>query len=222
MRRISWIGIAILVLGVLLLAQNFVTLPFVIDFSIILPVLLLIFAVSSMVDSRRVSVFGTLLSLVAIYWLAGELGIKLPSLWGVLLPLLLIAAGFSILLPAASYRGRMQGGPSDFVSTAIFSGEDRTVGGDVFTNGTITAIFGGSDLRLLGFREFAPQASLYFTVLFGGCDVYIPRTVRVERAGLTCLFGGMDIKGHPFEDAQQTLVLHGIVMFGGLDINYLD
>lgn len=222
MRRVSWIGIAILVFGCLLLVQNFTILPFELDFSIILPILLLVFSISGMADARRINAFGVLLSFIAIYWLLRELGFMLPSLWGLLLPLLLIAAGVSILLPAATYRGRMQDGRSDFTSTSFFSGDERTLGGEEFTSGTITAIFGGSNLRLLGYQHFAPNASLYFTVLFGGSELYVPRNVRVERGSLTCLFGGMDIKGAPFPDADQTLVLHGIVLFGGVDISYLD
>lgn len=222
MRKISWLGIAILLLGCLLLIQNLNLLPFDLDFGIILPALLMVFAVSSMVDSRRISVFGVLLSFVSVYWLLYELGVNVPHIRGLLMPLLLIAIGASILLPALTHRNSMRNNVSDFSSFSFFGGDDRTLGGDVFTGGSVTSIFGGSNLRLLGYQHFAPNASLYFTILFGGSDIYVPRNIRVERGNLVCMFGGMEIKGTPFPDADQTLTLNGLVMFGGLDIYYLD
>lgn len=226
MRKISWAGIAILVLGVFLLLSNLNLLPYYIGFNMIWPLLLFLFSVSSMADARRITLIGSIGAAGAIYWGLYQLRMVPALRWDLVWPAILILIGVNILVPALWMRNRRisttHEGADSFSSTAIFSGDERILGGDVFGSGDVTAIFGGCDLTLSDYRAFAPRSNIQVTVLFGGAELRIPRSVRVHRQGLTCLFGGLDIKGSHNPDATDILYLSGTVLFGGLEIRYIN
>ena len=105
-------------------------------------------------------------------------------------------------------------------SNSIFGGDTRQLSGQEFTGANITTAFGGCELDFTGFEDARDGSRIHFTVAFGGAEIFVPTSWKIERQGLTCVFGGIDIKGNPSPDAVKTVELSGICAFGGIDVIY--
>jgi hypothetical protein len=87
----------------------------------------------------------------------------------------------------------------------------------------VEAVFGGLELDLSGAAITTPdrRAVLEANAVFGGIEIRIPRTWRVERES-AAVFGGFDDKTVPprpepgFEPP--TLVIRGSAVFGGIEV----
>lgn len=105
---------------------------------------------------------------------------------------------------------------------AIFGGGQRIVYSDNFKGGSITAIFGGSEINLHNCKLADGVNTIDILALFGGAEIRVPRDWHVV-INATPIFGGFSNKiirdpAAPV-DTTKTLVIKGLAMFGGIEVN---
>lgn len=99
---------------------------------------------------------------------------------------------------------------------AIFSGNRIRVT-DTFTGASLNAVFGGltldlRDARIVGNVEISAQA------IFGGIDIYVPTGVNVKVNNVP-VFGGVSNKTvNSYNPEGPTIYMNSTCMFGGIDI----
>jgi predicted membrane protein len=158
---------------------------------------------------------------------------------GIIWPLVLIAFGATMLvgrtgLPAlpewwktAQCTGGAKSGQSFFgnrlMEQVIFGGAERRVESQNFEGGKVEAVFGGMELDLSGAAITSPdrRAILEVNAVFGGIEIRVPRTWRVEKKG-SAVFGGFDDRTFPPRPEPgvepPTLVIRGAAVFGGIEV----
>ncbi|TJX15892.1 hypothetical protein E9840_01685 [Tissierella creatinini] len=100
----------------------------------------------------------------------------------------------------------------------IFSGNGAINQSSSFKGGKVTAILGGIDLDLRQAQLKDNNAFLDVTALFGGVEIKVPDTWRVEMKG-TPIFGGIENQTRPNPDlSAPVLKINATAMFGGVDI----
>ena len=102
---------------------------------------------------------------------------------------------------------------------AIFSGGDKVVSTPDFKGGTLTAMFGGSNIDLTTSNINSTPAVVDVFFMFGGSKIRIPQDWRVEFK-VTSLFGGLSDKRLFIEnpDGQKKLIIKGLIVFGGSEV----
>jgi hypothetical protein len=92
-----------------------------------------------------------------------------------------------------------------------------------FEGGKVEAVFGGIDLDLTGATITTPdrRAVLRADAVFGGIEITVPRTWRIERIG-SAVFGSFEDKTIPPRPEPgvepPTLVIRGDAVFGAVVI----
>lgn len=226
--RRSIIAILLIVAGGLLMLQTFD----VIDFSLshyIFNWKTLLIAIGLVIlgsNQHRTSGY-VLIGLGLVFWLPSITGINI-SLSQVFWPALLIGVGLVII----SRRGRhnkydtSSTDPDGTVRTdyvddiSILGGGMKRFSSKNFKGGTLTAIFGGSEIDLTA-AEISPDGSVLdvFT-MFGGTKLIVPGNWQVK-SDVVSLFGGFNDKRHikPELEVDDRLVLiKGFVIFGGVEV----
>lgn len=103
--------------------------------------------------------------------------------------------------------------------TAIFSGGDKIVSTKSFKGGTLTAMFGGSniDLTTADIQEGTPVIDVFY--MFGGSKIRVPQNWHVELR-VTNLFGAISDKRIITENSapDKKLIIKGLIIFGGSEI----
>jgi len=147
-----------------------------------------------------------------------------PHWW----PLMIVLLGVYLLtrgnfgrLNSSIHYDTMNNSP-DFIEIAtVFGGGNKFVDSQNFRGGSVTAIFGGSEINMLSAKLAEGQNVLDVTCIFGGCSIQIPSdwNIRIEA---TPIFGGISDKRFKdpnfTPDANRVLVIKGVMMFGGIDI----
>lgn len=139
------------------------------------------------------------------------------NVWTYMWPLIIIAIGLSILFNRKGIH--MKGDESSDVRIFVaFSGQERRVTSSQFAHSEVTALFGGAvlDLRNAGIQD---GATVQVFAAFGGVDILVPRSCKVDVSGLP-LFGGWDDKTTPDASATNTLHIRGTVLFGGVGVKH--
>jgi hypothetical protein len=126
--------------------------------------------------------------------------------------LLAAAALFKRVLPS---QGDAE---SDEVAlVAIMGGVELESHARAFRGGSMLAWFGGiaTDLRQ---AELAPNARLTIGALFGGVDVKVPPTWRIESTGRAFAGGVSDDVPVPDDPEAPTIVIESTAVLGGVSI----
>ncbi len=138
-------------------------------------------------------------------------------------PALFIIAGLVILtnarwLKSASWKNKASSSADTIDITNIFGGGERSVYSDNFQGGSVTAIFGGSEIDFTRAKLAQGTNELEVTWIFGGGSLIVPSdwNVIIE---VTPILGGFSdsrkiIHNNPI-DLSRTLVIRGTVIFGG-------
>jgi hypothetical protein len=186
------------------------------------PLVIIVPGVLQLTANPRAWLGPSIVTLIGVALLIGELGLVRGSVFDLLWPLVLIGIGASILLNRAGRVAR--GGESeDSVDRFVaFAGQEVVNHSTHFHGGSLNAMFGGIDLDLRE-AELAPEgANLDAFAAFGGVSVRVPKGWRVNVTGLP-LFGGLDNKtlqnGHLPEDAPR-LNVNATALFGGVEVKY--
>jgi len=153
-------------------------------------------------------------------------------------PLLLIYLGVIILISrgrermcrwppdrfgAGSYTRESSYSENKLMESVVFSGSERRVESQNFEGGKVEAVFGGIELDLSGAAITLPERRVVLeaNAVFGGIEIRIPRTWRVERQS-EAVFGGFSDKSVPPRPEPgfdpPTLVIRGSAVFGGIEV----
>jgi len=234
-------GLIILVVGVLFLVNNFHWLPPQVGYYLFSWKTLLIgIGVLNLLLSRN-RVTGFILITVGVAFWAPQI-FHLPIPVGRLIwPMAIIAVGLFLLVNrreegrgngffgghrsadenAADGKAFVQ---EDFIDdVAIFGGGDRVVTSKNFRGGKLTAIFGGSAIRMHRASMAPGKHYLEVFYMFGGSEIVVPAD-WVIRVDVVSIFGGFSDKRYVRKPEEITdenhpvLVIKGLVIFGGGEI----
>jgi len=147
--------------------------------------------------------------------------------WVDLWPLVIIAAGLMIIWGSIESRRVRAASPGDTHNTmnvaAIFGGIERRITAHDFRGGTVSCVFGGAELDFRDAEMEGEEAVLEVNAVFGGAEIRVPESWRVEVRGQT-LFGGYSdsTRGSaavdPNAPKRKTLILTGTTLFGGVEV----
>jgi predicted membrane protein len=226
-----WLGAGIILLGLLVLANNFDILSYdirryVFRWEVILILLGLVFIARR--EKRSTGII--LLFIGGAFYLKNILGYHF-NFWEIFWPVILILAGLMIIFRHQLDRGRgknsILSGEHVIDEIALFGGGDRIVTSQEFQGGKVTAIFGGLNYNMLKAKLAPGENYIDVFCLFGGMKLIVPEgwTVKIR---VMSLFGGFSDK-HRFKvpesnsDQGSQLVIKGTVIFGGGEIkSYFD
>jgi len=226
-----WFGAGAILMGLLLLANNFGVLDYEIRRYIFRWEVILIFLGIVFISSKGNKSTGIILLIVgSVFYLRDFLHFHL-NFWQIFWPSLLILAGLMIIFRHKLDKewGKNFLSTSDHVidEIAVFGGGDRIVTSQRFEGGKVTAIFGGLNFNMLKAKLAPGENYVDVFCLFGGMKLIIPEE-WVVKIRVTSLFGGFSDK-HRFRtietntDSGAQLIIKGTVIFGGGEIkSYFD
>ena len=221
--RSALIGIIFLIVGVVLILNNLNQLPNDFDryffqwenIMIAVGVVLVLTRQNDIVGYAIIGI-GVILSLD--HWFG--IDVDLWKLW----PVVFVVAGVYIIRRNATAKPFDPGENSfsrDVIDdTAIFGGGDRVYTTQNLKGGTLTAIFGGSniDLTTCDLADGDNVIDVFF--MFGGSKIRVPQDWDVHVA-VTGIFGAMSDKRtliDPNKNRDKTLYIKGIALFGGAEL----
>ena len=218
-----WLGGILILLGVLFLLDNYNVLSFTIpDYLFQWQVILIIIGLILLASKNTSS--GLTLVIIGLIFL-------FPDFW----PLLLIGLGIYFLMNQDHQRSKEFNhfkGESDFDDTedtpgdyidemSLFGGGTKNISSENFKGGKITAIFGGTEIRLNRCKLADGENVIDIVALFGGATLVVPQDWYVI-VKLVPLFGGFSDKRvkdpHMVYGNDKVLVVKGVVLFGGGEI----
>lgn len=144
--------------------------------------------------------------------------------------LILIIVGVVMIINHGKFRGHRRynrtsadsNDTNDFLNEiAFFGGGDKIITSQNFQGGSLTTIFGGSDLNLTHAKLATGVNEINVFTMFGGWGLIVPSewNVKIE---VFSVFGGVTdkriMRPDTVRDNTRTLVIKGFVMFGGGDI----
>ena len=144
------------------------------------PLVIIAFGVSSLRKGNMNT--GIVLSAIGIIFLASN--VFDINVWGVIWPFAIIYFGLTMLKkPTNSFNRASTSSENELDITAIFWGSEQKVTSTSFIGGQITAIFGGAKVDLREITVASNGATLDVTSIFGGVEIMVPDTIRIEVTG---------------------------------------
>lgn len=148
-------------------------------------------------------------------WLLDAVDVVEDSPWSFALPVAVAVLGVSILLASTG-----RGDDADRLRLFVFFwGGDRRSLSQQFRSASLTAVFGGIDLDLRA-AGVQGRARVDIFTMFGGVEIKVPPTWRVQLVTLP-VFGGTDDKTvAPLDPAAPVLEVHAVTIFGGATLKH--
>ena len=116
-------------------------------------------------------------------------------------------------------RGTFLPEANDLDTALIFDGGEYTSTAPSFTGGELLTWYGGGRLDLRGATLAADGADLRIRAIFGGVQIIVPPTWRIESES-TSIFGGVaDQTDAPEDPAAPVLRVNTMAIFGGVAIS---
>ena len=215
-----WIGLALVILGVIFLSDTFHIIRFGRLISSWWPLILIIVGVTKL--SCKDSKGGWTLIIVGIILQLTTLHIVSWHFIGRLWPVILIIIGIGILLKRSSSGGCCG---KDFTEStedmlefdAIFSGTEKQITSQKFRGGEISAIFGSIKLDLRNAGIAPDGCTLTADAIFGSIEIYVSPDVTVHLKGSQIL-GRFDNHTNSVEGGP-TITIKGDAIFGSVRIS---
>lgn len=218
----AWLGIVLLIVGIVYLVDNLNLIPFYIPYYFFSwEMLFIVIGFAMLITGKRAGfvflIIGGFFILPDILYIPGW---YMRNWW----PLILIIIGVYLLMRKGQigrFRRDDEASDNDSMDDVnIFGGGDRVITAQNFRGGKTTTIFGGSDINLQNAKLSTGHNVIDIFTLFGGVDFRIPSdwTIKVD---VFSIFGGFSDKRGKVEasDApEKTLHLKGFIMFGGGEI----
>lgn len=241
-------GVIILVAGLLFMLNNFDVLPHGVRHYIFSwkTLLIAIGTLNLLFSHNRTGGF-IMLTVGLVFWIPDIIHIPIHMgrfIW----PMAIIAVGIFLLFNSSEskygerfwkkrigernkYKDENQSSEqSDFSQdddyvddVAIFGGGSRVITSKNFKGGKLTAIFGGSEIRMHHAKLAPGKQVLDIFFVFGGSEIIVPADwlVKVETVSIFGGFGDKRYVGKPKETTEGTdsvLVIKGLVLFGGAEL----
>lgn len=194
------------------------------------PGIMFIIGLFLVINSRR-TIFGG--SLMAVGVFLGILRVY-NFHYGIeiMFPIVMIFLGLNIIfkkrnfkVPGETYfkQNRKVYNEDQLEDVSIFGGGVKTFNSDNFQGGSVTAIFGGSEIDLSSCKLAPGEQVIDLVVLFGGVEIIVPYDWKIQ-VEVTPLFGGFSnkYKRDPKMILNQDGILRikGTVVFGGGEIKF--
>ena len=215
-----WIGLALVILGVIFLGDTFHIIRFGHLISSWWPLILIIVGITKLSGkdpkgSWTLIIVGIILQLTTLHIVSWHF-------IGRLLPVILIIIGIGILLKSSYSRGSCS---EDFTEStedtlefdAIFSGTEKQVTSQKFRGGEISAIFGSIKLDLRSARIVPEGCTLTADSIFGSIEIYVSPDVTVNLKGSQIL-GRFENRANSIEGGP-TMTIKGDAIFGNIRIS---
>lgn len=224
--RRLWLGIGIILVGMMFLANNFGILDYelrryIFRWEVVLMFIGLVFLFGQ--GKRSTGII--LLVIGGTFYLRDFFHLDF-NFWQIFWPGILIFAGLMIIFRHQFDRGpgasNLITGENVIDEVAVFGGGDRVVSSQQFQGGKVTTIFGGLNYNMLKAKLAPGENCIDVFCLFGGMKLIVPEgwTVKIR---VMSLFGGFSDK-HRYKlpetstDPSSQLVIRGTVIFGGGEI----
>lgn len=225
-----WIGGVLIVLGIIVLLNNFAVTE--IDLGNIVrtywPLLLLLWGANILAArgrSRGNLISGGVLLVVGLVLLGRNMGFldfDMADFWKIFWPVVLILAGISLV------KGPLSKGKNNI---AFLGGVDRTKGKWKLESANYWAFLGGIDLDLRRAEIEEKEYLLSCTAVMGGIDIIVPPNLTVVCDG-TAILGGVEFMGEGSggiigsssfrqegrEDGGALVIIYGRAFMGGVEV----
>ncbi len=222
------VGIILILFGLLFLFHTLDLISFEITHTIFsFPFFLSIVGILILINSSK-KILGGILSGVGIFFLLPRIFPEINYGPNLVLPVLLISLGIYVIFKhtqrkSDKYKQYIEEKiDKDMIEdVAIFGGGNKVVNSDNFKGGSITAIFGGSEIDLSNCKLAEGMNVIDIVAIFGGTTIIVPKEWNIQ-LNVTPLFGGFSNKSHKIPnleiDRSKTLVIKGVAIFGGGEI----
>lgn len=185
------------------------------------PAIFILFGVIAIMNNPASFVSGGILIAIGAILLIATLDILDVSVWQLLIPLVLIAIGFGLVL-----RGwRPEGTPSSDVRTnlmAILGDQHIRSQASGFERGTLTSILGEVQFDLRGATLKSDGATIDAFSALGDVDILVPRGWKIDLQGMPIL-GDFEDNTDPSAEIPPdapTLVITGTAILGDVEVKH--
>lgn len=214
----TWLGIIIIIIGIGFLLEQMDVIPFVDVLAKGWPFILIFIGLTQFFQKGHSTAFtGPLFIVVGVIFLLYEWTDYnfLTYLW----PLFIIYIGFVFVF----YRARANKHIDEehmLESVAIFSGSEIKSRSNPLQGGSITAIFGGSEIDLTEAVVTDKQITIEIVSIFGGVSLSVPDNVHIHITGIPIFGGWEDNTRHDKYESEARPVIHlkCVTIFGGLEV----
>lgn len=213
------LGLAVIAAGILFTLDN-LGLADADHFVIYWPAALILIGVAQLFGgSRQQTVWGWLLIGVGTWVLLYNLEIVDLEPWVFFWPIILVLIGVNLILGALRRSDATAADASSVVNGfAFWSGLERQFASTDFRGGDLTAIMGGCDIDLRQAKIQGDPPTLHVFAFWGGIDVRVPASWRVDFRVLPLLGGASDETTSPASEQAPTLVIKGMAIMGGVGV----
>jgi predicted membrane protein len=223
------VGMILILLGGLFLLNSFNIIDFYLPRIIFsFPFMLFMAGIIILINSSK-KIFGGTLASIGFIFLLPRIFPSVHIEGHVVVPIILISIGIYIILKQRERAAKTFNPLDPAASTkrdviddvAIFGGGNKYISSENFKGGSITAIFGGSEINLISCKLAEGIQVIDVLAIFGGTTLIVPRDWNVQ-LNITPIFGGFSNK--IFRDPtvpvdnSRTLIVKGLAMFGGGEI----
>ena len=231
-----WLGIILVALGALFIADNFDILPYdIIDEIFRWQFILIIVGLVILFTSKDNFLGFILIGIGGLFLMREYIDYSISDLIRDYWPVALIVMGLYILSKRGSHAKKDSLGDGDekpginedkleidmIDSFEVFSGGTKKIRSNNFRGGKITSIFAGPEFDFYDCRLAEGTNILDITAVFGGIELVIPNDWNVI-INVTSIFGGIDDKRKYISksdgSSKGTLIIKGFVLFGGGEI----
>jgi hypothetical protein len=214
------LGLAIVVLGSLLLLDNLDVIEADPIYRLFFPGVLLAVGISVLVQG---SIWGWVWIVGGGWVLAEKLDYVDLSFFQLFLPASLLLVGGSLVYRTFVRPAKTAEGPEDPASYvrafAVMSGNERRGIASTFRGGDLAAFMGGVTLDLRQAKMTPEGAVLDAFAFWGGIEIKVPENWQV-RGEVIPLMGGFEDNTRPKAGAiEGTLVIRGFAIMGGVEVS---
>ncbi len=226
-KRIT-LGIILIIIGGLFLLNSLDIVDFRVSRIIFsAPFILFIIGILIMVNSGK-RALGGILAGVGFIWLLPRIFPDIDFGPNLFIPVILILLGVYMIIKHSQKKTENDSFISDeFVKkdfiddVSVFGGGNKIIRSDNFKGGSITAIFGGSEIDLTNCKLADGTSIIDIVAIFGGTTIIVPQNWDVQ-LNVTPLFGGFSNKSLKIPnlevDKTRTLIIKGVAIFGGGEV----
>ncbi len=215
----SLFGAVLIVFGAGFLLQQLGHFQFGAFFATWWPMILVFLGASQLFSKPPAYTPALILIIVGAFLQMRILGYVEINLFRLFWPMVLIFIGIQVLINNSAKK--RNAASDDYISSFnIFSGYVARITSQAFRGGSITSLFGASEIDLREATLESGTAAIDATVIFGGSEIIVPPHWVVKADGIP-VFGDWanKTKHAPLED-QSSPVLHVrcLALFGGVTI----
>lgn len=215
------LGLILVLIGVILIADNSGMIPYSVS-RIVISWQMLLIVIGLFNLAKRAFTPGFILIAIGGFFL-------LPRISGVpenivynFWPAVLVIIGLAFLLDRSRHGGGVRKGvnPTDyFDEVAILGGRETSLVTDNFRGGKVTTIFGGCTFNLLKANP-ADDCTIDMFTMFGGSKFIVPSDWNVKVEVVSILGGFSDKRSISMSevDTNKVVVIKGFAIFGGGEV----